>query len=427
MEWKEVKLGDVCTKIGSGATPSGGKDAYQGGDYSLIRSQNILDFSFSLDGLAFINEEQAKKLNNVTIEEGDVLLNITGDSVARCCIVPNDILPARVNQHVSILRANHDSLNNHYLLYFLQKEKGKLLSLASGGATRNALTKGMIENYIVKLPPLSIQSRIASILSSLDSKIETNNKINAKLEEMAQALFRSWFVDFEPFKDKGMVESELGMIPEGWRVGSYEDIIEDTISGDWGKEDLIGNYTHSVACIRGCDFQDMKNGVRGNTPQRFILEKNFNNKKMQDKDIIVEISGGTATVSTGRICYVNNELLTKYDNDIVCTNFCRVIRPQDAFSAYIYYSWQFKYDKKVMFGYENGTSGIKNFSLKDFIAREPVLIPSEDVAKSFQEHVELLRKQIQLNGSENTRLSLLRDTLLPKLMSGEIDLDSLPQ
>lgn len=315
-----------------------------------------------------------------------------------------------------------DFKGNHPLfLYYLCK----ILPFANfqAGSAVPTLNRNHIHQLIVKYPPnYTDQSRIASILSSLDSKIETNNKINAKLEEMAQALFKSWFVDFEPFKDKGMVESELGMIPEGWRVGYFEDIIEDTISGDWGKEDLIGNYTHSVACIRGCDFQDMKNGVRGNTPQRFILEKNFNNKKMQDKDIIVEISGGTATVSTGRICYVNNELLTKYDNDIVCTNFCRVIRPQETYSAYIYYSWQFKYDKKVMFGYENGTSGIKNFSLKDFIAREPVLLPSEDVAKSFQEHIELLRKQIQLNGSENTRLSLLRDTLLPKLMSGEIEL-----
>ena len=117
MEWKEVRLGDVCTKIGSGATPSGGKEAYKGGDYHLIRSQNVLDFAFSKDGLASINDEQANKLKNVEIIQGDVLLNITGDSVARCCIVPSEILPARVNQHVAIIRPRKEELDNNYLLY----------------------------------------------------------------------------------------------------------------------------------------------------------------------------------------------------------------------------------------------------------------------------------------------------------------------
>lgn len=228
MEWKEVRLGDVCSKIGSGATPSGGKEAYKGGDYHLIRSQNVLDFAFSKDGLASINDEQANKLKNVEIIQGDVLLNITGDSVARCCIVPSEILPARVNQHVAIIRPRKEELDNHYLLYYLQHYKRQLLQIASAGATRNAITKAMIENLILPCPKsLADQHRIASILSSLDRKIELNNKINADLEEMAQAIFKNWFVDFEPFKDGKFVDSELGMIPEGWKVGTLGDITKN--------------------------------------------------------------------------------------------------------------------------------------------------------------------------------------------------------
>jgi type I restriction enzyme S subunit len=104
--WKLDILSNVCTKIGSGATPRGGKESYKKEGISLIRSQNILDFIFSNDGLAFIDESQAEKLDNVTIEARDVLLNITGDSVARVCQVPNEYIPARVNQHVAIVRAN---------------------------------------------------------------------------------------------------------------------------------------------------------------------------------------------------------------------------------------------------------------------------------------------------------------------------------
>lgn len=419
-EWKEYKLGDVCTKIGSGATPKGGKEAYLGGDTSLIRSQNVLDFSFSWDGLAYINDEQASRLNGVELEQNDVLLNITGDSVARACIVPNEALPARVNQHVAIIRGNQSIVLNDYILYYLQFKKQYLLSLSQGGATRNALTKGMIEELEIPLPTLNKQKEIVSILKSLDDKIKVNRKINENLEQQSQALFKSWFVDYEPFKDGEFVESELGMIPKGWRVGKYDDIIESTISGDWGKENPEGNYTHKVACIRGCDFQEIKNGLRGKTPERYILEKNFQTKHFKDKDILVEISGGTATVSTGRVCPVSQLLIDKFNADIVCTNFCRLVRPKSKYGAYLYYSWLYKYNNKVMFGYENGTSGIKNFRIKDFTALEPVVIPSEEALLSFQSMIDKLQMKLQMNGSESQNLATLRDTLLPKLMSGEL-------
>ena len=293
-------------------------------------------------------------------------------------------------------------------------------SIHTGSAIPH-ISQKQIEDYKILLPNLETQRRIASILSSLDRKIELNNKINADLEEMAQAIFKNWFVDFEPFKDGKFVDSELGMIPEGWKVGSYSEMIESLISGDWGKETPQGNYTHEVACVRGCDFQDINNGVRGKTPQRYILEKNYQAKQLKDKDILVEISGGTATVSTGRTSLVTEELLKKYKHDIVCTNFCKVLRPLSQFSSYVYYSWKYKYDNDIMFGYENGTSGIKNFAIKDFIEKEPVLIPKEQDIVEFQKIIDNLQKQKQIKGTENTTLSTLRDTLLPRLMSGELE------
>uniref|UniRef100_UPI0035632D54 restriction endonuclease subunit S n=1 Tax=Bacteroides finegoldii TaxID=338188 RepID=UPI0035632D54 len=176
---------NICSKIGSGATPTGGKEAYKGGDTALIRSQNVLDFSLSRDGLAYINEEQAQKLDNVSIQKNDVLLNITGDSVARVCLAPNWVLPARVNQHVSIIRGKANMIHNHYLLYYLQYKKSYLLSLSQGGATRNALTKKMIEDIEIPLPSISYQEKVISILSSLDDKIELNRRINDNLKLIA--------------------------------------------------------------------------------------------------------------------------------------------------------------------------------------------------------------------------------------------------
>ena len=314
-----------------------------------------------------------------------------------------------------------DNVFVYYLSHFPSFKEAAVKSMV-GSSGRQRAQVDVLENLTMKLPSLPEQRIIAGTLSKFDDKIAINKRINDNLEQQVQALFKSWFVDFEPFRDQSFVESELGLIPQGWKVGRYENIIETTISGDWGKEKPEGNYLHKVACIRGCDFQDIKNGLRGNTPERYILEKNYQNKHFRHNDVLVEISGGTQTVSTGRVCPVSQMLIDKFNEDIVCTNFCRVVRPKTEYAAYLYYSWLYKYNNKVMFGYENGTSGIKNFRIKDFISIEPVVIPPVDVLGKFQQFVDSVQLQIQTRGSESSHLASLRDTLLPRLMSGELKL-----
>ena len=190
-----MKMKDVCIKIGSGSTPKGGKESYVSTGTTLIRSQNVLDFSFSYNGLAFLNEQQALKLNNVIVKKGDVLLNITGDSVARSCIVEENVLPARVNQHVAIVRSNSEIVLNSYLLYYFQTVKPYLLQLAAGGATRNALTKGMIEDLLIEVPDINTQRKITSVLDVIQGKIKINQKINENLLQQTQAIYREMFVN----------------------------------------------------------------------------------------------------------------------------------------------------------------------------------------------------------------------------------------
>ena len=176
-DWSEVILSKVCTKIGSGATPRGGKDVYlDDGPYTLIRSQNIYNDGFYHDSLVFISERHAGELQKVEVLEGDVLLNITGDSVARVCQVTQDVLPARVNQHVAIIRPDSVSLDASYLRYYRASPEMQtlLLSWAGSGGTRNALTKGMLESLVIPTPPLPEQRAIVHILDTLDDKIELN-------------------------------------------------------------------------------------------------------------------------------------------------------------------------------------------------------------------------------------------------------------
>ena len=253
-KWRNMNLGETCTKIGSGATPRGGKKTYlRDGPYALIRSQNVYNDGFHREGLAFISNQQADDLRNVEVLLEDVLLNITGDSVARVCQVDPAILPARVNQHVAIIRPEPDKLDAKFLRYYLASPgvQSMLLSWADSGSTRKALTKQMIEAFEVSAPvDVSEQRAIAHILGTLDDKIELNRRMNETLEGMAQALFKSWFVDFEPVRAKmegrwrkgeslpgmpaelyelfsdGMVDSELGEIPAEWEVRALGDLIE---------------------------------------------------------------------------------------------------------------------------------------------------------------------------------------------------------
>lgn len=397
MEFQKYTLGDICSRLSSGKNIKASNVHTQGmfpvyGGNGLRGYANESNFK----GNCAIIGRQGAYCGNVRYFEGE----------------------GYMTEH-AVVAQGKDFVDNYYLACLLSTMH---LENLSGQSAQPGLAVGTLAKQEVEIPSYKDQKRIADILSSLDAKIENNNKINAKLEEMAQALFKSWFIDFEPFKDGNFVESELGMIPEGWKVGCYNDIIEGTVSGDWGKESPIANYTHHVACVRGCDFQDIKNGVRGKTPERYILEKNYQNKKLQHHDILVEISGGTATVSTGRICLVTDTLIDKYDKDIVCTNFCRVARPKEGYSAYIFYSWQWKYNNRVMFGYENGTSGIKNFQMTGFLDKELLIIPPKDAIAKFQTIIDDLYKKIQINGSEITKLAQTRDTLLPKLMSGEFEI-----
>lgn len=386
MEWKEVRLGDVCSKIGSGATPSGGKEAYKGGDYHLIRSQNVLDFAFSKDGLASINDEQANKLKNVEIIQGDVLLNITGDSVARCCIVPSEILPARVNQHVAIIRPRKEELDNHYLLYYLQHYKRQLLQIASAGATRNAITKAMIENLILPCPKnLDDQRRIASILSSLDRKIELNNKINADLEEMAQAIFKNWFVDFEPFKNGKFVDSELGMIPEGWKVGRLGEL---------------------------CNFKRGKNLLTKNAIDEGVpvvaggLEPSCYHNVANTGAPVITVSGSGANAGFMRMYHVPVWASDCSFIDISCENF------------YFVYCF-LKVNSKLLKHAQTGAvqPHVKPSDIHDF----ELVIPDKESIYDFQDKVKPFFDRIASLQKESSRLSLLRLSLLPRLMSGELE------
>jgi type I restriction enzyme S subunit len=188
--WKVKNLQSICEKIGSGSTPKGGKASYHEYGISLIRSTNVYDFVFSSNDLAFIDEKQAKALQNVSVQKNDVLLNITGVSVARCCIVPDYALPARVNQHVMIIRPKEDLYLAFYLLCVLcySDNKARLLGISQAGSTREALTKEEVEAFNIVIPSASVLKKFHTFAGKIVKMIEVRSLSNSKFIDLRNLL-----------------------------------------------------------------------------------------------------------------------------------------------------------------------------------------------------------------------------------------------
>ncbi|WP_209305040.1 restriction endonuclease subunit S [Granulicatella sp. WM01] len=276
-----------------------------------------------------------------------------------------------------------------------------------GSSDRQRVQTDVVVNLDIELPNIKEQRKIGSILRALDDKIALNNAINNNLEQQAQAIFKEWFID-NPENNK-------------WSTGTFSELINSTLNGDWGKETPTGNNIEKVYCIRGADIPEVKAGNKGKMPTRYILPKNFVTKQLTAGDIVVEISGGSPTQSTGRCTAITQSLLDRYDSGMVCTNFCKAIKPKEGYSLFIYYYWQYLYSKGVFFSYENGTTGIKNLDFSGFIETETILIPPADQVIAFDNYCKSIFNQVFANGKQNEHLAVLRDTLLPKLMSGELD------
>ncbi|MCD2348249.1 restriction endonuclease subunit S [Clostridium guangxiense] len=377
----------------------------------------------------YISEETYKKfMTRGFPKKGDILLT-TEAPLGYVAKLDRD--KVAIAQRVLTLRGNEKYLINDYLRYYLMSSIGQYqLKSRETGTTVTGIKQSEFRKVIIFIPSIEEQKSIAHILSTLDEKIELNNQINKTLESIAQEIFKHWFVDFEfpnkdgkPYKSSGgeMVKSEMGMIPKKWKTGKFIDFIDTILGGDWGKESLQGNYKKKVYCLRGADIPEVRCGNKGKLPKRYILEKNYKNKKLNSGDLVIEISGGSPTQSTGRITYITQEMFGKYDADFVCTNFCRAITLKNKdYMEYFFFYWQKLYDQNVFFQYENGTTGIKNFDINTFICDFDIIKPSKECIEKFSIFARAIIKKIQINGDENIKLSEIRDSILPKLMSGEI-------
>lgn len=398
MEWKEVIATDYCYKVADGTHDSPKR---QNKGRFLITSKHIKGPSIDFDNAYYISEDDYQKIiKRSKIDKWDVIVSMIGEYCGFCYLEDSDFTDYAV-KNVGILKVG-ERIKSLWLYYYLNSPDGRnQLKNTRAGSSQPYISLGSLRNLLIPEPPREVMESIVTILSSLDRKIELNNKINADLEEMAQVIFKNWFVDFEPFKNGKFVDSELGMIPEGWKVGRLTEIAS-YMNGLAMQKFPPENNEDSLPVLK---IKELGQGFCGTDSDRCSC--NIKDEcKIHNGDVIFSWSGTLLVdVWCGGDCGLNQHLFKVTSKD---------------YPKWFYYYWTKHHlqefihiakDKAVTMGH------IKRGHLEEAMVAIPDNVSMEKAHELFEP---ILSKMISLR-LESSRLSLLRDTLLPRLMSGEIE------
>lgn len=391
-EWKEYKLREVAT-LTTGYPFDGHKYGKEG--IRVVRGDNVTIGSLRWD----IDKDKRwnepfDRASEFTLYADDIVIGMDGSRVGRNrAQVKQEDLPLFIAQRVACIRHNELSLQS-FLFYqiFSQAFEDYIKAVQTGTSIPHVSLK-QISDFPILLPSLKIQQRIASILKSLDDKIECNKRINDNLEQQAQALFKSWFVDFEPFKDGEFEESELGMIPKGWRVGRIEKIC-DVFTG---RKNVNTSTREGKYPFFSCS-----------------LTNTYSNEFIYDGEVILIAGNGSYT---GRTSYYVGKF-DLYQRTYACVMKEKVSKEM---SAFVYYMMKCFFEPQKM----GGTRGssipyivMNDITMQSFPFNEDVVMEFSRIAYG------ILLKTFE-NEQESRRLAELRDTLLPQLMSGELNVNNI--
>ena len=419
MEWKEVRLGNVCEIYGRigfrGYTTNDLVDTPKEGAISLS-PKNIINGELNLEQCTYIKWDKYYESPEIMINPNEIVITKTGSSVGRTTFVRRVVHPMTLNPQLVVLK--NISENAEFLSYYIKSAlfQSVLKSIVVGSAIPT-LSQKNLANIMINVPKeVEDQRRIASILSSLDRKIELNNKINADLEEMAQAIFKNWFVDFEPLKNGKFVDSELGMIPEGWKVSQIADIPHILENGKRPKGGAVEKGIPSVGAehVKGMCTYDYSKTKYINCEFAAKLKTG----KINGYELMIYKDGGKPGYFIPNFsifgegypfenCYLNEHVFKlDFDGNKEFNIFCYFFFKTEQIMSY--------------FNAQGAKAAIPGINKKD-VENIYIFSPDNESVIKFGEFAYPLFKQMLKNAIENRTISLLRDTLLPRLMSGEIE------
>lgn len=424
--WTEYKLEQLTEIIFSGGTPTTSNEFYWNGEYNWLSSgETRNDFIFNTEKT--ITKLGVEKSSTKLSKKFDVLIASAGQGNTRGQ-VSCTMIDTYINQSIISLRCKPNLLSPLFLYYNLKGRYNELRKISDGNSVRGSLTTKMLKELPICIPNLKNQIKILQLLYIMDKKILCNNQVNDNLESTAKALYNEWFVNFNfpdenglPYKDNGgeFVESELGEIPVGWKVVEIGDLCEVTIGGYWGKDKKFDCST-PVICLRGTDLQNLKeSGYSSEAPIRWVRDTDLNKRLMDENEVLI---GGSGLGPVGRSLCFTNDLNSLYDYSIIYSNFCKRLKFKSKYLAhYTEQILEILYLSGVINNYVNGTS-VPNLDINGLL-KHKILLPSKTLLVNFSNFKGTLLSSKNLG--ENKKLNKLKDTLLNKLMSGQIDVDDL--
>jgi type I restriction enzyme S subunit len=394
-EWKKCKLKDITSLITKGTTPSMIGANFTTNGINFIKSECILENSRLLDSskYTFISSETNERLKRSQIIENDILFSMAGMFLGKTGIATKDDVPANTNQAVAIIRIISEKADFKYVYYFLnQKTLITYINGISGQSAQPNINLQQIGDLEIKLPSLPTQQKIAAILSSLDDKIELNNKINTNLEQQAGALFKNWFVDFEPFG---------GEMPGGWKEGKLSDIA-DYLNGLAMQKfrPLEGEEGLPVLKIK-----ELRQGCCDEGSELCSPSKVKSEYIIHDGDVIFSWSGSLLVdIWCGGTCGLNQHLFKV---------------TSQKYSKWFYYLWtKHHLDRFIFLAADKATT--MGHIKREELDKAEVIIPDDKNYQQITSVIEPIIDEIINNRIENRKLAQIRDVLLPKLMNGEI-------
>lgn len=415
------RIGDICKKVCSGGTPSSSNPEYYNGGIPWLNT-NEVNFCNIYSTNRTISEEGLNHSAAKYIPINSVIVAMYGVTAGKSAVTK---IPLTTNQACCNLIINEEEANYQYVYYFLKLQSDNLNKLANGGAQQN-LNSLVIKKYKISLPDLPIQRCIASILSAYDNLIENNTRRIRLLEQMAENLYKEWFVRFRfPGHEKVEFEnSKLGKLPSTFCVANMASVIDYYIGGGWGNDEYSDDFPVQASVIRGTDFPLVTNFDASTCPNRFHKMSNYKSRQLYDGDIILEISGGTAEQPVGRSVLVTQELINRFEEGkVICASFCKLIRlKKDVVSPYFFYYWmKYLYDTRIIDRFQLQSTGIINFKFEYFLRKGLVMLPSKPIMDEFDKHIIPVFHEINKLAQQNELLAKQRDLLLPRLMSGKLE------
>ena len=304
------------------------------------------------------------------------------------------------------------------------------LTAYGGGTNISNLNQDILNGLEVPSPSLPTQRKIAAILSTYDDLIENNLRRIKILEEMTQNLYREWFIKFRfpGHEHARFTDSALGRIPEGWKVITLGSLIAEHIGGGWGKDVEDDKHTEPAWVIRGTDIPDARSCGFSKVPFRYHAKSNLKSRRLMPGDIVFEVSGGSKDQPLGRSLYISSELLASFNGDpVICASFCKRIHPdpEKYASELLYLSFLDAYASGEILQYQVQSTGISNYKWSDYLEKASRCVPPISLQERFRELSVPLFSEIAALGRKNTTLRRTRDLLLPRLISGEVDVSEL--